>query len=307
MLNKDALVAAAKCQQISFCNYASQPIRIKSASFLSPAQANEVVSRYKKHGFAVIELESGTPTEESLLALGNALNLGDPFVPPLYKMGNYRAQKITKIASSADGADASVHPSFLEQIGLDLHCDGTLQRIGQIKTSVLLCCSASAEGGESILFNSSAAYAELVYSDFEAALALAHPDVFVRKANLNGCNDVNRGPTFAILNGELVCNYSITATDSWEIVSGVDKHVLKRGIKFMQSAATPGSSYYLQLKIAACQALIFANTKVSHGRMPYSDSKTQQRCMYRGIYTGSPSSNKYLSTTFDITTKSATT
>ncbi len=98
---------------------------------------------------------------------------------------------------------ASLHPSFHKATGLDLHCDGTLQPIGYVKTAILLCKSPSMQGGELTLFNAASAFSELAIIDTPAAIALAHPKVLSRKANINGCEDINRCPTFAVQKGGL--------------------------------------------------------------------------------------------------------
>ena len=57
--------------------------------------------------------------------------------------------------------------------GQRMHTDGTLQDIGEVKASVLVCEAAAAEGGATMLFNTSAAFAELIMTDPAAAVALA--------------------------------------------------------------------------------------------------------------------------------------
>ncbi|MFD4791583.1 TauD/TfdA family dioxygenase, partial [Streptomyces sp. NPDC058459] len=69
---------------------------------------------------------------------------------------------------------------------------------------------------------------------------------------------------------------------------GVDDAALKRGIAYLDEAARPGSPYATRLTLTDGQAIVFDNTRISHGRTPYRDSASRRRCMYRGLYLGQP-------------------
>ena len=139
-----------------------------------------------------------------------------------------------------------------------------------------------------MLFNTSAAFAELIMTDPAAAVALATPGTLIRRANISSCQDENAGPVAAVLGRELVCRYSVTDTDSWAVPNGVDEADLRRGIDFLATASSQGSPYYAQLTLNAGQAIVFDNTKISHGRTQYRDLGERLRCMYRGLYLNHP-------------------
>jgi hypothetical protein len=111
-------------------------------------------------------------TPEGLDVLASVLALGPPFIPPLYARGAYKGNAISTIAVHRDN---EAHPVFGRAAGLQMHCDGTLQKLGDLKTSILVCESAGAEGGNTTLFNSSAAFSWLAEHDLPAAMALALP------------------------------------------------------------------------------------------------------------------------------------
>ncbi|MGW9164911.1 hypothetical protein ACWGPZ_26670 [Priestia megaterium] len=50
------------------------------------------------------------------------------------------------------------HRAFQTNNEQKIHCDGTLEVIGKIKTSLLLCATPSSVGKETVIFNSVAAF-----------------------------------------------------------------------------------------------------------------------------------------------------
>ena len=90
------------------------------------------------------------------------------------------------------------------------------------------------------------------------------------------------------MGSELVCRYSVTDTDSWAVPNGVDEAGLRRGIDFLATASSQGSPYYAQLTLSAGRAIVFDNTKISHGRTQYRDLGERPRCMYRGLSLTTP-------------------
>lgn len=285
----EQLLAAAKSVSVSFDNIPEEPVRVSSASAIGDRELNAVVDRYRRHGFAIIEIAERPVTPETLLTLSEQLGLGEPFVPPLYRMGGNNPPVVSRIsaASNVGTADES-HPSFGRTVEQRLHTDGTLQEIGYIRTTVLLCESPAAEGGETMLFNSTGAFARLLADDPQAAMVLATPGVLVRQANINGCADMNVGPAFTVCDGELAGGYSMTETDRWAVPDGASEADLRRGLDYLQTMASEGSGYYTQLSLAAGQAIVFDNTRISHGRTAYRDSPTRRRCLYRSLHLRHP-------------------
>ncbi|MFD4789745.1 TauD/TfdA family dioxygenase, partial [Streptomyces sp. NPDC058459] len=226
----DELVVAADKVTVTFDSIPPQAVRVHDVTHLPYPEATEIVHRYERHGFAVIELVSDAPSPESLMHLARVLGLGEPFIPPLYSLGGAQPKSVSRIsaARNVDTVDAE-HPSFGATVGQELHTDGTLQDIGMVKASLLVCEMAAAEGGQTTLFNTSAAFATLVERDPSAAVALATPGTLMRQANINGSTDSNAGPVVTVLEGHLVCRYSVTATDFWAFPDGVDDCARKRG------------------------------------------------------------------------------
>jgi alpha-ketoglutarate-dependent taurine dioxygenase len=268
-----------------------RPVVVADASELDPGTAGEIVERYERNGFCILELVADEPSASTLETLGYSLRLGDPFIPPLYTKGSSTPPPPVSRVSAAQnsGTSDADHPSFGSTVGQRLHSDGTLQDIGVVKATILVCECAAAEGGDTMLFNTSAAFAELLVADPAAAAAMATPGTLVRTANINGCTDENRGPVVSVIDGALVSRYSVTDTDSWAVPDGVDAHDLQRGVEFLAQAGQPGGRHYAELKMATGQAIVFDNTRISHGRTPYRDSQNQRRCMYRGLYLRHPS------------------
>lgn len=282
----DQLLTATREINITFKNIPSVPVIINKVGNIAQLNKSQIIERYRRHSFAIAQLISDFPSSDTLLALAESLNLGQPFVPPLYGKGGYITTAVSQI--TAQGYAVSNHPSFEHTDGIEFHCDGTLQEIGYVKSSILLCESIGEEGGDTTLFNALAAFAELAETDLAAAVALASPGVLLRQANINGCNDINKGPAFTVLDGKLVCAYSVTKTDSLIATHGVDALALRRGAQFLRQSALPGSPYFTQLKLEPGQAIILSNTRICHGRTPFKDNSSQQRCLYRGLFLKHP-------------------
>jgi alpha-ketoglutarate-dependent taurine dioxygenase len=285
----DEVLAAARRVSTTFDKVPDDPVVIRSPSGIGLPEAGEITERYHRHGFAVLELASQPATQETLEALAGDLSLGEPFLPPLYRKGG-TTTPVAQISAAANvGSRDENHPSFGRTVGQKLHCDGTLQAIGYIKASMLLCEQPAAEGGETILFNASAAYAKLATADRPAAEALATPGALIRQANINGCADTNAGPAFTVQDERLVAGYSVTETDRWAVPVGVSEADVQRGVGFLLNASLPGSQHFLQFTLSAGQAIVFDNTRISHGRTAYRSSQNHQRRLYRSLHLQHPS------------------
>ncbi|MFI2710809.1 TauD/TfdA family dioxygenase [Micromonospora sp. NPDC018662] len=285
----DRLLAATGSVRTTFDRIPADPVTIADPAHLGHDEAAETVRRYDRHGFAIMRLPRGPFTEERLLDVAGSLCLGEPFVPPLYTLAGRQAPKVSQISAARNaGTRDAGHPSFGHTVGQELHCDGTLQDIGYVKASLLLCEMPAASGGDSLLFNASAAFVELAGADLAAAQALTVPGTLVRRATINGSADVNAGPAFTVQDGRLVNRYSVTETDSWAVPAGVDAAALERGIRFLAAASQPGSAHFVQLRLDAGEIIVFDNTRISHGRTPYRDAPDRRRCMFRSLHLRQP-------------------
>jgi alpha-ketoglutarate-dependent taurine dioxygenase len=287
----DQLVAAANAVTLTFCGVPPDPVPLDRISAPRPHLIDQVVSRYERYGFAIIELARDDVSAEALISIADALDMGQPFLPPLYSRTGASGPVVTRISAALNhGTPDADHPSFGRTSGQNLHCDGTLQPIGFIKASMLLCESPAADGGDTTLFNASAAYAKLVREDLPAAIALASPGVLVRRANINGSDDANIGPAFTVHDEQLVCGYSETETDSWALPDSVAEQELQRGVEYLRRVSGGSSEFYLERTLGAGQVILLDNTRISHGRTPYQDSPSQRRCLYRSLHLAHPRS-----------------
>lgn len=282
----DKFIEAAKAEPITFESLPEAPVYLHDASSIDNQSASKIIERYTRHGFVVAELLSDAPTPETLLKLGESLGLCDPFVPPLYTQGEYRSEVVSQISRKIDSQ--SSHPTFETSSGLEFHCDGTLQKIGYVKTSILLCKSPGFEGGETTLFNALGAFTALIDKDPEAAMTLIGSGVLVRQANINGCSDINKRPAFTIQEGKLVCAYSVAKTDSLVAEDGIDPLAFRRAKDFLHEASQPGSPYFMKFLLQERQAIILFNCRICHGRTPYRDCDGNRRCLYRSLYLSQP-------------------
>ena len=266
-----------------------EPVRVGTTGNLRADEADLLLDRYYTCGLAVIELGED-PEPESVTRLAAALDLGEPFVPPMYRaagMGSlFGAAGVNVLAARASAGEHESHPAFEAANGQELHSDGTLQEIGVVKTSVLLCRTPAAEGGESTIFNAVGAFVSLARENVAAAEALMS-DCLRRTATYGTERASHLGPAFAIRDGGLVSRYSVTATDSWESANG-DGDTLASACLFMRELATPSSGYFASFTLGPRQGLILANDKVSHGRTTYRDDGERVRTMFRGLFLKRP-------------------
>lgn len=282
------LVEAAAAVTPMFVAAPSQPVEVARAADLVGASGREVTRRYRAHGYALMEFASETVTEALHLQAAQAFRLGDPFVPPLYFLGGRTPSSVSVIsAAENDGTSDETHPSFGRTVGQELHCDGTLQPIGLVKATLMSCRTPAAVGGDNTLFDSVAAFSALLRADPAAALALAHPEALVRRATINGSDEACSGPVYGVVDGRLAGRYCVTDTDSFGSVGGAADD-LARGVSALAASASPGQPYFRTLRLGANQAIMFDNTRVSHGRTSYEDAKGSQRCLYRTLHLRHP-------------------
>ncbi|MFD5616475.1 TauD/TfdA family dioxygenase [Kitasatospora sp. NPDC127060] len=249
---------------------------------LTRSESALLARRVQRAGFAVVDVTE-EPTEQNLTALAARLGLGDPFVPPIYRRPGAVTVASSGVSTLTATADGVAHPAVSAN-GQGLHVDGLLQPIGTVRTSVLLCARPAAQGGVSTLFNSTAAFWALVGEDPQAAETLMGSGVLTRTASVNGSTDQATGPAFAVVDGQLLTRYSRDGNDTWTPAPGQDA-ALDRALEAMDAMAQPGSPYAAELTLAAGQGLVFANSRLCHGRTVYLDDPAAPRRMLRGLFT----------------------
>ena len=260
---------------------------LDASTQLADAARTAILNEYYQRGFALFQLDLAERDPAAVLHdFTQALNLGAPFVPPLYQFSNstlYDERGFSTLAPVHN--DESHHPVFGSTDSLELHTDGTLQQIGEIPTSVLFCVSPADTGGATTVFQAVNAFLALQDSDPALAAALLDQRALTKHASVNGSREVCNGPVFAYSDGELVTRYSVTDRDRWnddEVSRLADaKNALAR-------LAEWGTPYFHQITLGRGQGIILANDKVSHGRTGFSNSPHEPRRMLRVLFSRKP-------------------
>src|SRR4051812_45915434 len=134
---------------------------------------NQIVHNLEERGFAVVTMAQPGPPDTILTSLSAALRLGNPYIPALYRYAETKDYSASYSDIRSDTKNR--HPGFSTTAGQAWHVDGLLDDIGDIKTTILYCVRAAHRGGDTLLFNSLAAFAELREKDPSAAEALLSP------------------------------------------------------------------------------------------------------------------------------------
>ncbi|PZF99393.1 TauD/TfdA family dioxygenase [Micromonospora endophytica] len=261
------------------------PLRLPTWQSIPAATYDTLCARVDTAGFALVEADR-PPRQDDLRALADTLGLGEPFVPPLYRRpGTVQvgAAGVSRLTAAGTHAQAPMHPAT-SAIGQNWHVDGTLQHLGEVRTTLLLCVRPAASGGQSLLFNAAAAFLDLADRDPGAAAALMTPGVLVRTATVNGSDDSTAGPGFAVIDQRLMTRYSRTHTDRW-LPASTDPDAVDRALTALDDLAKPGSPYRLEFTMTAGQGIVLANSRVCHGRAPYTDDPDQPRELLRALFT----------------------
>jgi hypothetical protein len=271
------------CTVPAFPAESAPPVQVGHWDHVTPTAAREVALHLAATGYALIQ-GATIPGPEAATLLAGALGLGPAFTPPQYRSRAYvDGGGVTRITADAT---TTGHPAFGQATGQRMHADGTLQRIGEIKTTLMLCARPAASGGTSQLFNAAGAFAMLLNRDPAAAAALTAPDVLVRTSNLPGTHGQSAaGPAFAIADGRIISRYSVTSTDGYDPAAVTSPAALDRALAFLRDAARPGTGYYAEATLAAGQGLLLANDMISHGRTPYHDHSDAPRLLFRALFT----------------------
>lgn len=148
-----------------------------------------------------------------------------------------------------------------------------------VKTAVLYCVTSAADGGESTIFNATAAVRALAEEDIDLVAPLFDSRALTRNgsAELVGID----GPVFAFENGTLKTRYSVDYVSQWnfEAVPG-----LAEAFAALERFAKPGSEFYSQTPLEAGELLLMANDLIAHGRLGFRNSETITRRMGRVLF-----------------------
>lgn len=248
-----------------------------------------LVEEYRTRGFAIFRLASGKETDRSSIpALADALGLEAPFVPPLYGAavgsGFYDVSGVNTVTAARAG-QATSHPAFESFAALELHTDGTLQQLGEIPTSILLCARAAKVGGMTVLFDAVNAFAELGVREPSLTRPLLDPRALTRHATVDGSRAASTGPVFAAVEGEILSRYSTTARDEWNFAEVEGLRAAHAELALMTA---PSSPHLQRFRLRSGEGIVFANDRLAHGRTAFRDDPARPRLMLRGLFLRRP-------------------
>ncbi|MDN3255272.1 TauD/TfdA family dioxygenase [Streptomyces sp. MA25(2023)] len=253
--------------------------------FTAQDAPEQLVAALDEWGFAIAVMREFEEPDAVLKELSTALNLGPPYVPSLYRQEEAKDYSAAYSDIRSDPDD--LHPGFSRTTGQDWHVDGLLDDVGVIKTTILWCVRPAHRGGETLIFNSLAAFLRLRAADPEAAEALMAPTALLRRSTLPGVDHSRTGPVFALdENGELVTRYTDNDTCEWDHSAGAHG-ALRRALSFLAEQSRQAHSR-LAVRLGAGEALIFRNDRLSHGREAYVDTARARRHLVRALYTKAP-------------------
>lgn len=247
-----------------------------------------VISHIVNHRFAVVSSEwkydeSDFQKMSTLYSLGQIYQSDFNYLE--HKEG-VRDSGINQIGGLAQGT----HEVFNSTTRLSLHTDGSYIPIGSIKTSILLCKQHAAQGGTTVLFDSTSAFQQLKARHADLADILLQENIFRRRSTWthSGKEYSHIGPLFRPdENGGFIGGFTLDTTADWDYSRTINPRAVE-AVEYLSHLATPGSRYYLEFPLMKGQALILRNDKLSHGRQAYIDDPSNPRTLLRGLFTQAP-------------------
>jgi hypothetical protein len=268
---------------------AHNPIHVPASGLERGIAIRKIVSDYERQGYALFHYdghELGHSGEQAISNLAMWLNLGLPFVPPVYRSGPselYKYEGINRV--SANPIMSESHVGFSSQNELELHTDGTLQRIGEIPSTLLFCVNPAVQGGDTIIFNAVAAFKEIMARHPNFGFALLNERALERHAPIGGRDARSLGPVFAERDDEILNRYSVSQRDFWMFT---EVQNLRHARTCLAELAKPHSPLVAQFRVAAGQGILIANDKVSHGRTSFTDDPMMPRLFLRALFNNRP-------------------
>jgi len=273
---------------------ANERIAIADPNSIEGEHTQAILSKMDIYGYALIRMDGVEVSPDVLSIVAGKLNLGNPFVPPYYNdfKGQVEVSRGINVIGlshdnkSRDGTTILRHNAFDTTNEQKLHVDGTVQKIGHIKTSIILCHTKAETGGLSTFFNSTAAFYDVLVSDPDAALAMMDERALSRAVDADK-NNPYIGPVFSFQEGQLVSRFSLDGTSDW--TKGFQAlPSLKRAYDSVVEKIYSGSPYYKELQLEGGDAVIIANMRIAHGRTAYQSYAGRERKMYRALYENYP-------------------
>ncbi len=239
---------------------------------------------YKAMGFALVELPD--TAIDTVMSMARDLSLGEPYVPPQYHggAGLYDSTGFNYIQRKDESVGDGVHRGFSTSQSQALHVDGTLEPIGRVRTSLLVCCQPAHRGGETRIFDAVGAVAYLTRYGLSSVAPLFDPEC-LRRSDVGRSQSSRLGPVFAFAGDELLTRFSVDNTSTW-MVESVDG--LQDSLEMLLECAIPGSGLFISFRLESRQCLLLANDRVAHGRAAYVDGYGLPRRMLRGLFLNRP-------------------
>lgn len=265
------------------------PVSVESFTQITNEAATEITARYRRHGVCFLRAEDGEVADTAVAVVAEALDLGALFIPALYRTETALRGGVA-VMCAQDQPVRAMHPSFDTTSGQPLHTDGTLDAIGEVKSSLLLCAQPAERGGATFFLNTTAIVAALADTDPAAARALLRPDVLVRISNLPDTGrSISTGPALDQVGGQLRTRLSLTATDTWQIPDNEDGLALLRALAtIIRIKHEHDPRYYVERTLTAGTGVLFANDKIGHGRYEFTNTPTRTRRVVRALFGRTP-------------------
>lgn len=282
--------------KICFSNYQDKDIldivEISNIKKIDMDSKKAIFNKIKHYGFSIVKIKDVRIDQNIMTEFSNNLSLGNPFISPYYRgfSGGIEVHSgintIGKSESNGDIQENITHDAFSTNKEQKLHVDGTVQKIGHVKTSIVLCHTKAKQGGLSTFFNSSAAFYSLFKHDQKAALAMMDNKALSRAVDTDK-NNPYTDSVIAVNNTGIISRFSLDRMSNWQTGFRKVKH-LKKAYDFFVEHINEGSPFYRELLLNEGEAVIISNSRISYGRTSYVSYPQKERKMYRALYEKSP-------------------
>jgi len=235
---------------------------------------------YEKWGLALLQVDDLSQPVDQLKQIATGFGFDSAFVPTQYSKDekHHNLYGINEISHNIDSE--TNHEGFLSNGEQSVHVDGTLEPIGTVPTTFMLCQSQSKKGGESRVFNSVGAFSQLVKECPEFANALCSNKALTR-SDVDRSGESKTGPAFDINRFGLVTRFSLDNTSEWNVD---EVEYLQEALDWMKRKMTNDSDFYSEFKLSPKDLLIISNHKISHGRNKYEDTEGNRRQLCRALF-----------------------
>lgn len=256
----------------------------------------EVMRLFATQGFVVLSGGSfpfGVKTSEDKLRLVESLyNLGD--IEPSKVMTDIYPERLRKSGYTNIGRINKAlnlrHKAFDENNSQEYHVDGIFRPTGDLNTVVMACEQQAISGGETKLFNCSAAVKQVRATWPELVELLYDPRSMRRVSDYEGNQRESTAPIlmFDETYKREVVNFSVDTTVDWKYSSNLIPG-LSKVTDILRKMTLGDNEYTLSFLLKTGDVLMLDNGLLAHGRNAFVDSIPHPRTMVRGKYKMMPS------------------